>query len=631
MRGHQREHTSGGMGHVTWGMRLRLGAATCVLLAGFSLVCIRVVALQWHPPVEAETAGQVRTDNALRGSILDREGRVLAFTENSFKVGIDPVVMKRYLHEEYRDEVAEADPGLPSDQLLAMELPEDELKRRMSDMVAGFAKLLQLSAEDVSRRFWERLGAAPGTRFIVIDRDVRNQRFKNIAPLMDKGMGLACDPTQSWIRNYPNHNLACHVIGFLSRIPSESEGIEWAMDVELRGRDGQYLFFPGSSGRNELIHRRRIIQDRVDGNDIQLTIDSFIQGVVESALAKAAVAHNPESITAVVVQPKTGEILAMANLPDFDPNDYGNAEADSRKNRAVTDFFEPGSMFKIVPVSGALEFGSARSDSVYFCENGYWTSSGTRPLRDSHGYGDLTVEEIIVHSSNIGTAKVAIDLGKENLFYFVRRFGFGTRPSIALRGVTPGSVRPLNDWSTLSMTRIPMGHEIAVSALQMVMAIATVANDGQRMKPQLVHSVRSQDGQVLWRYQPKVVDQPISPGTAAMMRRALAGVVERGTARRARLDGYRAGGKTGTAQYAENGVYPPGLWTSSFVGFAPVEDPVVSVIVVVDRPKGDYYGGTVAAPVFKEITEKILEYYQVPRRSLAPAGADLAEASPILD
>jgi cell division protein FtsI/penicillin-binding protein 2 len=336
--------------------------------------------------------------------------------------------------------------------------------------------------------------------------------------------------------------------------------------------------------------------------------------VVESALAKASVAHNPESITSVVIQPKTGEILAMANLPDFDPNAYGNFDAESRKNRAVTNFFEPGSMFKIVAISGALEFGTVTAQTIYDCENGSWSPPDSRLLRDSHGYGLLTVEDILIHSSNIGTAKVALDLGKENLFYFVKRFGFGSRPSVSLRGVTRGYVRSLSDWTTLSMTRIPMGHEIAVSALQMGMAMAAIANDGKRMKPQLVHSVRSPAGRVLWQFTPKVIDQPIGPDTAAIMKRALTGVVERGTARRAQLDGYRSAGKTGTAQYAENGVYPPGLWTSSFVGFCPAEDPAIVVIVVVDRPQGDYYGGTVAAPVFKEITGKVLDYYQIPRR-----------------
>jgi cell division protein FtsI/penicillin-binding protein 2 len=336
-----------------------------------------------------------------------------------------------------------------------------------------------------------------------------------------------------------------------------------------------------------------------------------MQHIVEGALAEAMEKHAPVSASCVVVRPRTGEILAMVTLPNFDPNNPGAAPADARRNRVICDVAEPGSTFKIVVVAGALNEQIVRLADTFDCERGHFVYAG-KVLRDHESYGVLTVENIITKSSNIGAAKIGIKMGEPQMYQYVRNFGFGTRTGLPLLGEVSGIVHPLKDWSKLSLSRIPMGHEIAVTPLQMVMAMCAIANHGCLMRPMLVDRLEDRQGNVVARYYPQKVRQVISPAAATQMVQALKTVVSpEGTAPKAALEHYTVAGKTGTAQKAGLGGYLPGKYFSSFAGFFPADEPELCIYVAMDEPKQGYYGGQTAAPIFKQIAERAANYLNI--------------------
>jgi cell division protein FtsI/penicillin-binding protein 2 len=319
--------------------------------------------------------------------------------------------------------------------------------------------------------------------------------------------------------------------------------------------------------------------------------------------------NTPKSISCTVVRPKTGEILAMATIPTFNPNQPGAAPVDALRNRVITDVSEPGSTFKIVVVSGALNEGMVTLNDNFFCENGHFAYAG-KQLHDHEPYGMLTVERIITKSSNIGAAKIAIqDLHEDKLYNYIKNFGFGKRTDIALPGEVSGIFHPTNKWSKVSIAQIPMGQGIAVTALQTLMAMCAIANGGKLMHPMIVNHIEDPDGNIVARNQPEMVRQVISESAAREMVKALKTVVsDDGTAAKARLENYTVAGKTGTAQKAENGHYAPGKYFASFIGFFPADDPELCISVVMDEPKNGHFGGLTAGPVFKNIAERAARY-----------------------
>jgi cell division protein FtsI/penicillin-binding protein 2 len=343
-----------------------------------------------------------------------------------------------------------------------------------------------------------------------------------------------------------------------------------------------------------------------------LTIDSVIQHIVESALAEALEKHSPISISGIVVRPRTGEILAMATLPNFDPNSLLSATPEMRRNRVITDIAEPGSTFKIVVVSGALNDGLVRLTDVFDCENGHFVYAG-RQLHDHEPWGPLSVQGIIMKSSNIGAAKVGIKMGEDRLYKYIRDFGFGESTGLPLPGEVSAKlfVPPVNKWSKLSIARIPMGQGVSVTRMQMVMAMCAIANKGVLMRPMLVQRLEDRDRNVVAQYYPQRVRQVISEETSKLMVQALKSVVSPdGTAPKAALDHYSAAGKTGTAEKVENGVYVH-KYFSSFIGFFPADNPELCISVTMDEPKKGYYGGQTAAPVFKQIAEQAANYLNI--------------------
>jgi cell division protein FtsI (penicillin-binding protein 3) len=308
------------------------------------------------------------------------------------------------------------------------------------------------------------------------------------------------------------------------------------------------------------------------------------------------------------MDPKNGDVLALANFPNYDLNDYDKRPVDAIRNRAINDFFEPGSVFKVVTASALLEENAVRLDETVYCENGAWTT-GKRTLHDVHPYGTLTFREVIEKSSNIGTVKTASRLKPENLYKYIKAFGFCEKTGIDLPGEVVGMNRAVEKWTATSMLAIPMGQEATVTAMQLARAIAAIADNGYLVRPRIVKAIVDENGQVIKEFPPVVTRKAISPQTAFRMRGLLTGVVENGTGKKAKTEDFKTGGKTGTAQKVEpNGTYSHERFVGSFIGFAPTGKPVLAVAVCVDEPHPVYYGGDVAAPVFRNVVDGSLKY-----------------------
>jgi cell division protein FtsI/penicillin-binding protein 2 len=321
--------------------------------------------------------------------------------------------------------------------------------------------------------------------------------------------------------------------------------------------------------------------------------------------------HTPHSISGIVIRPRTGEILAMVTLPTYDPNKPNSISPETR-NRVITDVVEPGSTFKIVVVSGAINSGVIQLNDQFDCEHGHFAFAG-RVLHDHEAFGILTAERIITKSSNIGAAKIGIKLGEQGLYNYAWNYGFGQRTGIPLPGEAKGFLYPVKDWSKVSIAQIPMGHGVAVTRLQMVMAMSAIANGGWLMSPMIVNRLERRDGSVVQQYAPQRTRQVVTENTTRQMIEALKTVVTKeGTAAGAALKNYIAAGKTGTAQKVENGVYVSGKYLASFIGFFPADNPEVCISVVMDEPKEGYYGGVVCGPVFRDIAERCASYLNIP-------------------
>jgi cell division protein FtsI/penicillin-binding protein 2 len=439
--------------------------------------------------------------------------------------------------------------------------------------------------------------------FSWIKRKVDEKTAGRIRDLDVKGVYLETESK----RFYPGGRLACHAIG-ITNIDNEGlEGVELFYDRELKGEYGWRRTYRDAKQREIVSFQKDVLPAR-DGNGIVLTIDQVIQYIIEKETDRLKEAFRPEGISIVAMDPKTGEILGLANYPWFDLNEKSSASAGSVRNRALSDCFEPGSIFKIVTATAALEEGIVDFDSEFFCENGAY-AIGRRTLHDYRPYGTLTFRKIIEKSSNIGTVKVAAKLGREKMNASMKKFNFGEVTGIDLPGEVPGIVRDVSGWRDVDMTTIPMGQGIAVTALQLACAVSAVANDGLLMRPHIVKKYLNSEGVPVKDVKSKPIRRVMSSETSGKVRELLQGVVERGTGKPARLTGFSACGKTGTAQKVKpSGGYYKDRYIASFIGFAPAEDPAIALVVCVDNPRGKHFGSQVAAPAFKNIMEQSLSY-----------------------
>ncbi|MEW6108672.1 MAG: penicillin-binding protein 2 [Nitrospirota bacterium] len=448
---------------------------------------------------------------------------------------------------------------------------------------------------------------SPDKRFIWINRKLSHLAASEVKKLDIKGLGFIPEAK----RFYPKGELASHIIGAVGLDNQALEGLELQYDRYLRASGGKVFFSRDASGR--------MLSSGVDieakGNNILLTIDEGLQYIVEKELEKAMFKWKSVAASAIMMDPFNGEILALANRPAYDPNEIRKAKPSEIRNRIITDIYEPGSTFKIIVGTAALEEKLFRLDSLFDCSNGS-IEAGGKLIRDAHKHGVLTFKEVIQKSSNVGSVMIGMKLGRERVYKFAKRFGFGESTGIDLPGEVSGWIRETGKWSATSIGAISIGQEVAVTPLQVLRAYSAIANGGYLVRPHVVSEIRTPEGAQAYSFKQDVGKRVISEKTAHIFREILETVVEEGgTAAGAAVDGNRVAGKTGTAQVIDHktGRYSRDRFISSFVGFVPADNPKIALIVVIYEPKGQIYGGIVAGPVFKSIADQSLSYLNVPR------------------
>lgn len=479
-------------------------------------------------------------------------------------------------------------------------VPRDMEERQKPLIAHKLSSILDMDLDLVYSRLKRQKG------FVWIRRKIDEEQSRQIKAAKLKGVELIKESK----RLYPNGYLAAHVLGFAGLDNVGLEGVEMTYDKYLKGRAG-FRVTSRDAKRRCIPSKDEKFLPPVDGFNLVLNIDENIQNIAEQALDNAFNKYHAKGAAIIVMDPNTGEVLAFANRPTYDLNKFYNCDPESRRNRGVTDTFEPGSVFKIVTASGVLEKGVVGLQDRIFCENGkYWIAGHW--LHDHQSHGTLTFREVIEKSSNIGTVKAAQKLTPQQLYGFVRGFGFGQLTGIDLQGEVGGTTYPPERWSKTSISALPMGQEITANAFQLACALSVIANGGNLVKPWVVREIRDEKGETIATFSSKVVRRVISEETAEKMRGVLAGVVEKGTGVLAKLETYGAGGKTGTAQKIEpTGGYSHSKFVGSFIGFAPVKNPKIVIVVYLDEPRPIYYGGVVSAPVFKNVAESALRYLGV--------------------
>ncbi len=536
-----------------------------LLLLGFlaaRLVLIQIISFPFYSSVAKDQHTITIPLEPTRGTIFDREMRVLAVNLKVDSVYANP--------REVADEAAAAKVLVP---------------------------ILGLDEDFVLERLRREKG------FVWIKRKVTKKESDAVRSLKIKGIDLVRESK----RFYTNGTLACHMLGTTDIDNTGLESLELVYDKYLKGSAGWRISTQDGKRRQLTLFQHEYVPPK-DGFNLILTIDEVVQHISEEALEKVYTKYNAKGASIIVMDPACGDILAMASLPNFDLNSAKNRSAESMRNRAVTDFFEPGSVFKVVTASAALEEKVVDFNDRFFCENGEYRV-GARILHDHRPHGVLTFREVIEKSSNIGTVKVAARLGAQTMYRYLAKFGFRTRTGIDLPGEVIGMNRDISKWSKVSMLAIPMGQEVTTTAIQLARAISVIANGGLLITPRVVREVVDTRGETIKSFKMPEPKRVISGETAAQVRELLRGVIDEGTGKKAKVDGYSAGGKTGTAQKVESGgIYSHDRFIASFIGFAPAEDPRIAIVVCVDEPRPVYYGGDVAAPVFGRVAEETLKY-----------------------
>ncbi len=516
---------------------------------------------------EADNQQKLKIDiEADRGQILDRHGVSLAVSKDRFTM--------------YLDVSRVADPKKTARSLAA---------------VSGW------QAGPLEKAIRSSRGS------ILIDRKISRQQKEKVESLGIEALSFEVEKE----RFYPYNSLAAQVIGYAGMDNKGLEGIEGYFDGILAGERGSAILQRDGLGGRHINPDLPSVTPR-SGQDIYLTIDKVLQELAENALDRAVERHGAKSGSVVVVEPYSGEILAMACYPRIDLNSVRRIRDRAEiyaamRNRVITDVFEPGSTFKIVTLTSILEKGLANLDERIFCENGSYKVCN-HTFNDIHEYGWLKVREVFELSSNIGVIKLAERLEKQGLYQMARKYGFGSRTGIDFSGESGGILNRIDKWSGLSLASISIGQEVCVTPLQMVMAYAAIANGGLLMKPTLVKEIRDTEGKVVFRSEPEVIREVMIRETCESVKELLVGVVERGTGVKTRIEGYQMAGKTGTAQKTLPGKrgYECGKYITSFGGFFPVQDPGYAVFVMLDEPKRDKWGGESAAPLFRELAESTI-------------------------
>jgi cell division protein FtsI/penicillin-binding protein 2 len=557
------------------GARFRLYALSGLLCLWLLAICLRLIYLQIFCYGDFERRAQHQQQRSFdlsskRGVIYDRAGRELAMS-----IQVDSAFV-----------VPSETPDLANTISLITRITQDDPRVLLADCSAH-------------------------KTFCWVARKADAEVIERIRALNLQGIHFQKEPK----RFYPKRELAAQVLGYVGTDDQGLSGLERQFNRQLRGQPGKLMI--SVDARKHWF--ASIEKEPESGDSLVLTVDQNIQYIAERELERGMEETHAIAGTVIVENPRTGEILALTNRPTFNPNIRKEVKNDALKDRAVSDVYEPGSTFKIVTIAAGLEEKITRPDEMFDCQMGSIVINGMR-IRDSKPHGILSVADIIAESSDVGAIKVALRLGDERFYKYIRAFGFGQQTGIELPGETRGLTKPVDRWSKVSIGAISMGQEIGISPLQLASLISTIANDGVHVPPRIVAArtaagpIGPQNALQTIAFQPAEGTRVISSLTAAQMRQMLQGVVLHGTGRKAILEGYSSAGKTGTAQKVDpaTGAYSKTKYVASFAGFAPINDPQIAVVVILDSAVGLHQGGQISAPVFQRITQQVLEYLHVP-------------------
>lgn len=567
------------------------GVLLCFAAVGVRLVQLHVLDRDNLVRYVDKARRQITVEPARRGAITDSQGNLLATSRSYVVLGADPEMLRR--EDEARWPELARLAGLRPSEL------ENLLRRG-----AAAQKLAAASPDAETRE--RRL------RWVKLAENVDESAYKAILALKIRGIY----GTREYRRVYPGGQLASHLVGYVNKEGTPVTGVERHFGLYLQGQDG-WIETEKDGARRELSQFRSREVPAVDGQDVVLTIDSVIQNIIEQELRTLAAKFDPHFATIIVSDPHTGAILGLANYPTYDPNHFNKAPLEAQRNYAVTDIIEPGSTFKIVAAGAALNEGLVTPTTRFDCGvTSVFYNGRPRALpKDDHAGGWMSVSEIVSHSSNRGVAQLAMQLGDRRFHDYARQFGFGEATGFPLGGEVRGILESPDKWDGLTITRMPMGHAIAATPLQIHMAMATVANGGVLLRPQIVKEVRAADGRVVRRFEPEARRQVLRPAAAAVLSQLLQRVVSsEGTGADAQIEGFEIAGKTGTTQKIIDGKYVTTRHVGSFVGFFPASRPEIVLSVIVDDakvPGGSAYGRIVAAPSFKHIAEQLIQYRNI--------------------
>lgn len=538
------------------------------------LVQLQVInAKQYRSKVLDQTQNIIDV-NPKRGTIFDRNGTILARSIPNPSVFFQP----------------------PQGETISSQLDKIKKISVICDLFEWELKNIQLQIEKKSPYIW-------------IKRKIDPDKANLIMNLKLNGIFL----TKENKRFYPQGKLASHLIGKVDVDDSGQSGVELKYNSVLLGYKGKRLIHKDAKRRD---YQHEIIEQPIPGKDLILTIDETIQYIAEKELAKAVTTRSADWGIVIVSHPGTGEILALANYPDFDLNHPPSKIEDWSKIKAIHDVFDPGSTFKIVTASAALESGKVDFSDVFDCSQ--ILQRGRKVFRDHEEFETLAFPDVIIHSSNIGTIQIGERIGEQNLYDMIRTYGYGKKTGVDLPAEAPGLLNPIKDWTSISLASISIGYEISVTAIQMLQAINVIANRGIATRPMIVKNIVLNSEKI--QPQPSEYRRVITEDIASQLIDIFQQVTEVGTGTAAHIEGYNTAGKTGTSQKFDPdiGTYSSSKHTALFVGFAPVEAPLFSMVVVIDNPKGLYYGGQVAAPVFREIGRQIFRYLRIPPQTVPP-------------
>ena len=552
-------------------IKLRIAVVGSIFIGFFLAIVVKAIYVQvyqgpWLSERATREINKTMTVREKRGAIYDTNHHEIAVSIDAISIGAYPNLMK--------DKNAAA---------------------------AKLSKALDLNPKTFKARL------TSGNGFKWVKRKAAPREVRAVKDLSVEGVDFI--PEHS--RFYPQSTLGAQITGFTGVDGRGLEGVEFYYDAQLKGEEKKLTVMKDALGKKFGGEREESLDS--SARNLILTVDKTIQYITERALKEAVKEYEAKSGLAVVMDPATGAVFAIANYPFFNPNAFGRFDRSAYRNRAITDPFEPGSTMKIFSATAAIEYGGCTPNTIFYCENGKY-KVGKYTIHDTHEYGWLSLQKILKFSSNIGAMKMSEMIGAQSLHQTLKGFGFGEPTGIDCPGESSGALSPYQKWSQIQTGVVAFGHGMSVTAIQMAAAVSAIANKGVLMKPYVVRAITDDKGKVVEEFGPRVVRRAVSEKTAETVKEMMRSVVETGgTGTEANIEGYTVCGKTGTARKVnKKGRYQRGSYLSSFVGFAPAEAPVMTVLVVIDDPKKKFYGGLVAAPAFKKIVRESLNYMNVP-------------------